>query len=882
MADKYIPDIDHALDFLRNLRPAGPWWLVAIRPDARDELPHGHEFHPGNVESIESWIEGQNTRGRNIYYHVNVVAQPGNKAKAMKADVAAMAFVHVDVDPVKGRDVGEERARIHELVCSLPAHGMPEPTAVIDSGGGYQVLWALESPVHLGGDADVIEAAERMNRGAAHALGGDNCHNVDRVLRLPGTINWPDKAKQEAGRVPARAVIVFEDWERKHPADAFPVADAPVGQAAAAKVAAVQLSDDLPVFASGDALVAAGLSERGAAMAVQGCDPDKAADPLDDGDKSRSRWVHAFLCEAVRCGFTDDQMAAVVLDPDFAISDGVINSKSKRKPRAEAAHQIRGARRAVAAAAAEADAAGVATPDTGVNLLDRLKLLNRDHFLVKNYGGRHAIFRERRNEHGQVVLDTETVKKEMEIALANVPVFVEGARGPKRSNLATEWLNWPSVRRFDRVTFEPSSDPDAWKNTPGDGQDYNLWQGYAVDPAEDASGCELLLEHARRVVCNASDEHFAYLMGWMARCVQQPATQGEVALVLQGGKGTGKSMFADAFAALFGEHGMSVSQETHITGKFNDHQRKLVVLVAEESLRASSRQAEAVFKGLITGRDLTIEAKGRKLERSANYMHIILCSNDEHVVNATEDERRYFVLRMSDAHKQDHVYFAALANEIENGGKAALLRYLLDYDLSRFDVRRPPNTDALREQIAQGIPVELEWWAQRLELGTLTPDAQDWPADGCIAKEHLLAAWSAFMLDRGHKNKAGIAKLNKLLTAVMPEGWSPARVQRRVEGQRVSMYEIPGLGTCRATWAERHPHFAQVVQVARDAFADEQADVLAAAHAGVRAAFLGIYDHRAAEPLHFDARAELAKAMERGDMDAVITLAAMLKPQGER
>lgn len=42
----------------------------------------------------------------------------------------------------------------------------------------------------------------------AKALGGDNCHNVDRLLRLPGTINMPNAKKRAAGRVPTLARII--------------------------------------------------------------------------------------------------------------------------------------------------------------------------------------------------------------------------------------------------------------------------------------------------------------------------------------------------------------------------------------------------------------------------------------------------------------------------------------------------------------------------------------------------------------------------------------------------------------------------------------------------------------------------------------------------
>ena len=67
---------------------------------------------------------------------------------------------------------------------------------------------------------------------------------------------------------------------------------------------------------------------------------------------------------------------------------------------------------------------------------------------------------------------------------------------------------------------------------------------------------------------------------------------------------------------------------------------------------------------------------------------------------ASADARRYFVLAVADHHKQDHAYFAAITREMDNGGREALLYELLNRDLSSFNVRDVPQTDALADQKA--------------------------------------------------------------------------------------------------------------------------------------------------------------------------------------
>jgi hypothetical protein len=70
------------------------------------------------------------------------------------------------------------------------------------------------------------------------------------------------------------------------------------------------------------------------------------------------------------------------------------------------------------------------------------------------------------------------------------------------------------------------------------------------------------------------------------------------------------------------------------------------------------------------------------------------------VIPAGADARRYFVLGVSDAKKQNHGYFAAIARLMDAGGREALLHHLLDRDLSSFNIRDVPQTDALADQKA--------------------------------------------------------------------------------------------------------------------------------------------------------------------------------------
>src|SRR5205814_9116430 len=204
------------------------------------------------------------------------------------------------------------------------------------------------------------------------------------------------------------------------------------------------------------------------------------------------------------------------------------------------------------------------------------------------------------------------------------------------------WLLHAGRREFDRVVFAPGLEvPRA----------YNLWQGFAYD-ARPGNLHASFLEHLRTNVCAGEAAHYDYLVGWMARIVQHPGQQGEVAVVLRGGKGVGKSFVAREFGKLFGRHYLHISNPSHLVGNFNSHLRDVIFLFADEAFYAGDKKHESILKTLITEDTIQIEAKGVDVETSPNFVHLMMASNDTHVVRASGDERRFFVLEVSPEKQQ--------------------------------------------------------------------------------------------------------------------------------------------------------------------------------------------------------------------------------------
>jgi hypothetical protein len=141
------------------------------------------------------------------------------------------------------------------------------------------------------------------------------------------------------------------------------------------------------------------------------------------------------------------------------------------------------------------------------------------------------------------------------------------------------------------------------------------------------------------------------------------------------------------------------------------------MLFADEAFFAGDRRHESVLKALITEPSLPIEGKYMDVVFVPNMLHVYMSANAEWVVPVTHDERRYFVLDVIDARVGDRASFNALYSQMENGGLAAMIYDLLHRDISGFDPRDVPKTQALADQHRRSLDSLDQWWLTVLERG---------------------------------------------------------------------------------------------------------------------------------------------------------------------
>lgn len=519
-------------EFLQRFHPEAPWVLTAIEPNQKGITTKA--FVGDDKAGVQDGIAEHDGK-RNLYYSVAEVIDPENK-KASRGNVKAVHYLHVDIDAEGVKPLDEELARIKRLLTTgLPA-GIPKPSIIVFSGGGYQAFWKLDEPIPINGNPEAAEMAAKYNKQLEIVLGGDSCSNVDRIMRLPFTQNIPNARKLAKGRRQVEArVESFTDLVYSL-SEFTPAADQ--GNTASS-VEGVEISGNVQRLVTIDDLDELGVPDNLKVIAVQGHIPDEPK----EGDNSRSAWVFHLACGLVRYDVPDDVIYSVLTDPGFKISESVLEANSPQK---YAIKQIKSAKEAA--------------------ISEWLARLNSEYAVIHSIGGKCRVIKEVYDaDLNRGVLEISTFE-DFRNAYLNVKesVITQNSKGDdvvKLIPVGKFWLEHAQRRQFKRVKFSPGKeDPDI----------YNLWRGFAV-PAIPGDKHQSLLDHIRDIVCAGNEDHFNYTINWMARAVQEPGKLGEVALVWKGKKGTGKSMVARMLGSLFGRHYRPVTQSNHLVGNFNAH-----------------------------------------------------------------------------------------------------------------------------------------------------------------------------------------------------------------------------------------------------------------------------------------------------------------------
>lgn len=319
MSDHLQPNPKLAIAFLSWLTQGAPLHLERMN-SVGPESPVHKTYGPQERESAEKFVGINNADSlrRNIYFLPNGEFLSGERGKS---NLSAARFLHVDLD---GKDYAGSREEQLETILALLTDpkrmpkGLPAPTAICFSGGGYQAFWRLKEPM----DCD---QAREMNLAILKAYEGEgNTHSPAQLMRVPFTVNWLNQKKRDAGREPALAFVgepvdftslptEYEPGDFKLKLGKAKVSSGPSHALAvpeAAEIRPLPLPDDLSEIIPP--------SPEWAAALVDGIDPP------GKNYGSRSELVLACIIWMLGNGVQPGHVVSVITDPGMKISAHVL------------------------------------------------------------------------------------------------------------------------------------------------------------------------------------------------------------------------------------------------------------------------------------------------------------------------------------------------------------------------------------------------------------------------------------------------------------------------------------------------------------------------------------------------------------------------------
>jgi Family of unknown function (DUF5906)/RepB DNA-primase from phage plasmid len=635
--------LDSARDLLRLYHDAadgrdGVLMLVPIADKARPQ-----KFRIGDVEGMATEAVTRGTTS-NVYFAPALIRRDIQNGKRGKAtDIVAQLGLVIDDDLDTGK------------AAILPSI---EPTAIVETCR----VPAINRHIHYAftralPPAEAAALAELLYR----KCGGDTgTKDTAHVWRVPGTLNYPTEAKIKRGRPaePQPVMLIGGTMEAVDPDDL--------------RRALESMPDLEPMTSRSNRNTEEAPGKNGnggfAAELIAKL-PRKLAKALGtEGTGDRSKHSYKVMCRLFEAGMSSADVAVIARDPSSLFA-------RKYEARGDLEEEIARARERWNETKAKRDAKADGS----------LAWMNERYAVVKVSGKTRVVTLE--DDRGAQVPVYSTLRDFRDFE-DKYRISDDG----KLVGRGTWWINHPSRRQYDAVVFDPGATDNPRR--------FNLWRGFIVAP-DDSGGCSLYLANITDNVCAGNDEHATYLLNLLAWKVQNPGRRPEVAVVLRGGQGTGKGTMINCYGELFGPHYLHVTDPKHLTGNFNAHLQQACVVFADEAFFAGDRKHDGKLKGLITEPTLVIEPKGVDSFTVPNRLMIFMASNNDWVIPADADDRRYFVLSVSDARKQDRAYFKEIAAEMQSGGRAALLDFLLKRDLEDFDVGNVPKTEALADQKAR-------------------------------------------------------------------------------------------------------------------------------------------------------------------------------------
>ncbi|MCF8190243.1 MAG: RepB family DNA primase [Polynucleobacter sp.] len=690
---------------ITELIPTGQLTAATIDPlDKKSSVPCMTFMMPQQVAQAEAWVSGANAQGRNCYFHTNI--SDVTSKRLSKLDVKAARFAWADIDPDIKQFGSYEKARgyLNSLIPSLMEHA----SIIIDSGNGLQVLYRLAPALDIR-DQESKEEYEIVNRAVAKRWNADSTQDCSRILRLPGTLNYPSQAKVDKGypSAPSIAKIIYcsaNEYTLESIQIALAISPELIEQAR------TEYHAKSKGIKSVQAIVKIEISEQLKDRFEHFLESNPSAKARYLGstqglvDKSGSAMDMGMATSMIRGGFNIDQIRALLLDWQFGSKNNDrtqdrywVNIRQNSYARDEEITQEK-----LDAFWAQVKGNPVdrvktnftePTSDELVEPLDAIDLINQEYVW------------------DNLTREIYDIKNGLYVPAPKFYMHYDNvsykpSEDAKATTLGRGWVKSPKRRCVKQLVLAPGK-PATLK----DGS-LNTWRGFTVEP--EPGDVTPFIDLINFVLPNKAERE--YSVKWLAKMIQEPGAKFLVSLVVWSiEEGVGKGLLFETVGSLLHQRHFKVVGNEVFNDQFTEWQSQKIFVIADEVSSADKRSTADRIKGWITATENNINIKNTAKYSEQNLIKYVFLSNHPDAVYLNDKDRRFFVAEAPDKKLPDDIR-KNFVNWIKSGGKAALIDYLLSQDTSQFDPTAPAPMSQSKMGMLDSNKSDLEQWVENALL----------------------------------------------------------------------------------------------------------------------------------------------------------------------
>lgn len=273
------------------------------------------------------------------------------------------------------------------------------------------------------------------------------------------------------------------------------------------------------------------------------------------------------------------------------------------------------------------------------------------------------------------------------------------------------WLKDKNIKRFDDVDIFPPP-LECPLNM------FNLWTPFRGELLVKKGYTERkwavdMVENHMLTMCDGDKDVYNYLRLWIGQMLKYPAIKTNVP-IFTGLQGGGKSSIFNMLVYILGKHKCvdTTSPDEDIWGKYNGILSDCFLVIITELEKKQMSSSLGKIKGLITDTALTINKKGVPQYQINSYHRFGMTTNKEDPFETSKDDRRAWIVRVSDELMGNTEYFEKLYAMLKDDNAIATL-YDYFYNLEgvdNFNNIPKPETDYQKTLVAINTDIINDFW----------------------------------------------------------------------------------------------------------------------------------------------------------------------------